>query len=306
MHAGLLTQNHRHALAIGVVLALLGYFAFALNDALGKYLVVSFGVAQIVMVRSLGGFLLLGPLLGRQKDHPFRHIDRPWLQLLRALLATVDTGLFYAACVYLPLADVLTFYMAGPIYTAVASHFLLGEYVGWRRWTAILVGFIGVLVALRPSSESFSLAALFAIAGSLSYSFALIINKKLKSTGDASLVTYQTMIGLVGGGLFAVFDWRPLTSGGIASMLLLGVVGTAAHLMLTRSIKLAPVSILAPIQYTLLLWGIVFGFVFFGDLPSNNTLLGSGIIVVAGLFIFHRKSKLGQANSRADVPADLP
>ena len=306
MPTGLFSRNHRQAVSIGVCLALLGYLAFALNDALGKHLVVVFGVAQVVVMRSVGGFILLGPMLLKQGEHPFRNVDRPYLQFLRAALATIDTGLFYAACVFLPLADVLTFYMAGPIYTAVASHFLLGEHVGWRRWTAIFVGFAGVVVALNPSSASFSIAALFAIAGSLSYSFALVINKKLASTGDASLVTYQTLVGLIGGGAFAVMDWRPLTLEGAAAMLLLGVIGTLAHLMLTRSIKLAPVSVLAPIQYTLLLWGILFGMIFFGDIPSTQTLLGSAIIVLAGLFIVHRKSRLGIADGRTDVPLDHP
>lgn len=306
MRANVLSRDHRHAVVIGLGLALVAYFAFALNDALGKYLVVSFGVAQLVLIRSIGGLAALVPLLVAQNENPLRQIDRPKLQILRALLATVDTGLFYAACVFLPLADVMTFYMAGPIYTTVASHFLLGEHVAWRRWTAILVGFSGVLIALQPSSDSFSLGALFAVAGSVSYSLALVINKKLENTGDASLVTYQTTVGLIGGGLFSLFDWRPLTLEGVLAMLLLGIIGTGAHLMLTRSVKLAPVSVLAPIQYTLLLWGIILGAAVFGDVPSATTLIGSGIIVLAGIFIFHRKSMLGQANVRSDVPTDLP
>ncbi|MBO9195437.1 DMT family transporter [Rhizobium sp. 16-449-1b] len=292
-------------MALGVGVAFLGYFAFALNDALAKALVVSFGVAQVVAIRSVGGFLLLVPLLVRSKSKLFTQVEQPGLQFLRAALAMVDTGLFYAACVYLPLADVFTFYMAGPIYTTLASHFFLRENVGWKQWIAIIVGFLGVVLALRPSSEAMSFAAVFAISGSVSYSLAMVINKKLARTSDAVLVSYQSIVGIVGAGAFSIFDWRPMTMSGLAAMLLLGLVGTAAHLMLTRAVKLAPVSVLAPIQYTLLLWGIVFGIVFFGDYPSVTTIVGSAIIVVAGLSIFGRQPKM-RGTSITQIPLDAP
>lgn len=293
------------ALVIGIGVAFLGYFAFALNDALAKVLVVSYEVAQVVAIRSVSGFLLLAPLLIRSKAKLFTQVERPGLQLIRAVLATVDTGLFYAACVYLPLADVFTFYMAGPIYTTLASYLFLREKVGWKQWIAIIIGFIGVVIALRPSSEVISFAAIFAISGSISYSLAMVINKKLAKTSDAVLVSYQSFVGIIGAGALSAFDWRPVTLGGLGAMLLLGMIGTAAHLMLTRAVKLAPVSVLAPIQYTLLLWGIIFGVVFFGDYPSATTILGSGIIVAAGLLIFHRKSRTVGATD-PQLPLDVP
>ena len=128
-----------------------GDFMFALNDAMGKWLVTSFSVGQVVLIRSVGAFIVLGPMIARQGVRGLFGIERPWLQFWRVVFATADTGLFYAAVVYLPLADVMTFYMAGPIYVAALSHLLLGEKVGWRRWLAILIGFGGVVIALRPS-----------------------------------------------------------------------------------------------------------------------------------------------------------
>ncbi len=290
---------------IGVAVALLGYFAFALNDALAKILVMNYGVAQVVAIRSVGGFLFLVPLLIRSKSKLFTNVDKPILQLIRAALTLVDTGLFYAACVYLPLSDVFTFYMAGPIYTTLASHLFLKEEIGWKQWIAILVGFIGVIVALRPSTEIISFAAFFAIIGSISYSLSMVINKKLKNTSDINLVSYQSLMGIVGAGALSSFDWRPMTASGVCAMFLLGLIGTAAHLMLTRAIKLTPVSILAPIQYTLLIWGVFLGIVVFGDYPSINIILGSGIIVTAGLLVFYRKSKTGR-KSEIQIPLDVP
>ncbi|CDZ47138.1 Hypothetical protein NGAL_HAMBI1189_17620 [Neorhizobium galegae bv. officinalis] len=153
----------------------------------------SFSVGQVLLIRSVGAFFVLGPMLARQPISALYKIEKPPLHVLRIVLATADTGLFYAAVAYLPLADVMTFYMAGPIYVAALSHFLLGERIGWRRWLAVLIGFIGVVIALRPSSEMLSLPSIFGLIGSLSFALTLVLNRTLRSTPDATLVTWQTL-----------------------------------------------------------------------------------------------------------------
>lgn len=273
----------------GVLLMLLGNFMFALNDAMGKWLVVSYSVGQVLFIRSVGAFIVLAPMIAKQGMAPLTRLERPGLQILRVLLATTDTGFFYAAVMYLPLADVMTFYMAGPIYIAALSHVFLGEKVGWRRWLAIVGGFCGVVIALRPSSSSLSLASLYALAGSASFAISMILTRRLRATSDTTLVTWQTVGALVIGFALAVSDWREASPLDWSAMLLLGVVSGSAHLMITRALKLAPASTLAPLQYTLLLWAVVFGIAFFGDVPDNQMFVGSAIIVFAGLFIFHRQ-----------------
>ena len=273
----------------GVLLMLVGYFMFALNDAMGKWLVASYSVGQVLLIRSIGAFIVLAPMIAKQGSVPLRRLERPELQFLRVLLATADTVFFYAAVIYLPLADVMTFYMAGPIYIAALSHIFLGEKVGWRRWLAIVVGFGGVVVALRPSTASLSLSSLFAVLGSLSFAVSMILGRRLRTTSDTTLVTWQTIGALVMGFVLAVADWRTASSLDWSAMLLLGVVSCMAHLLITRALKLAPASTLAPLQYTLLIWAVVFGVAFFGDVPDSQMLIGSAIIVFAGLFIFHRQ-----------------
>ncbi|KQU64214.1 multidrug DMT transporter permease [Aminobacter sp. DSM 101952] len=288
----------------GVLLMLLGDFMFALNDAMGKWLVASFSVGQVLLIRSIGAFIILGPMIAKQGVGPLTRVERPGLQVLRVVLATADTGFFYAAVAYLPLADVMTFYMAGPIYIAALSHFFLGEKVGWRRWIAIVLGFCGVVIALRPSTASLSWPSLFAIVGSLSFSVTLILSRKLRATNDTTLVTWQTLGALAAGGVLAVADWRAPSALDWSAMLLLGVVSCAAHLMITRALKLAPASLLAPLQYTLLLWAVVMGIAFFGDYPDAQGLVGSAIIVVAGLFIFHRQKVVDKAEPET-VPTSV-
>jgi len=291
----------RNVLLVGILLMLAGDFMFALNDAMGKWLVASFSVGQVVLIRSLGAFIVLGPMLAKQGPAKLVRMERRDLQFLRVVATTLDTTLFYAAVVYLPLADVMSFYMAGPVYVAALSHFLLGEKVGWRRWTAILLGFCGVLIMLKPSSSALSLSSIFALIGSLSFAFGIVLNRRLRGTSDTSLVTWQTVGTLVVGVVLTIGTWRSPTAFDLGAMLLLGVVSCIAHLLITRALKLAPASTLAPLHYTLLLWAIVFGMVFFGDVPSLRILIGAGIVVMAGIFIFHRKKVVAEV-----IPADVP
>jgi len=274
----------------GMLLMLIGDFMFSLNDAMGKWLVASFSVGQILVIRSFGSFIVLAPMIARQGSDALFRLEQPPLQLLRVAMTTLDVGLFYAAVAYLPLADVMTFYMAGPIYVAAISHFFLDEKIGWRRWLAVFAGFLGVLIALRPSAAMFSWPSLFGLGGSLAFAMTLVLGRRLRQTSDATLVAWQTVGALAAGLALSIGNWRAASALDFGAMLALGVVAGSAHLMITRSLKLAPASLLAPLQYSLLLWAIILGFVFFGDIPDAQIIIGSVVIVLAGLFIFHRKN----------------
>jgi S-adenosylmethionine uptake transporter len=292
-------RNPANQILLGVLLMLGGDFMFSLNDVMGKWLVATLSVGQVVFVRSIGAFVILGPMIARQGIRPVLQVDRPWLQVARAMLTAIETALFYASVYYLPLADVFSFYMAAPIYVAALSHVLLGERVGWRRWAAILVGFAGVLIMLKPSGD-LSPAAIYAVAGSLLFALTIILGRMLRGTSDTTLVTWQTVCSLIlGAGMVLVLDdWRAPTSVEWTGMLLLGIVSCIAHLMIVRALKLAPAATLAPLHYTLLLWGVIFGWIFFGDVPGARILVGSVIVVLAGMFIFHRQ------NVKSTVPPE--
>jgi len=282
-------KTTRNLLWLGVLFMLAGDFMFALNDAMGKWLVATFSVGQVVFIRSIGAFIVLGPMMARQPASRLFSLERPWMQVWRVIATAVDTWFFYAAVAFLPLADVMSFYMAGPIYVAALSHLLLGEKVGWRRWMAILCGFCGVLIMLNPTSAALTLPSLFALAGSIAFGFAIILGRLLRGTSDTSLVTWQTVGTLIIGGIMTIGAWTTPSTFDLGALLLLGVVSCVAHLLITRALKLAPASTLAPLHYSLLLWAVIFGLVFFGDVPGPRILIGSAIIVLAGLFIFHRE-----------------
>lgn len=274
---------------LGVAVMLLGIFLFALNDTLGKWLVATYSVGQVLLVRSIAALLVLWPFLWRMGWRPLFSVERPRMQILRVGLSSLEVYAFYFAVIYLPLADVMTYWLAAPIYVAAMSPILLGEHVGWRRWTAIFIGFAGVLIALEPSSAMLTAPALISVFGTFCFAFMMLSGRALRSTPDKVLVFWQS----VGAGLLglvtAPFGW--VEPSGFDLMLLggLGVVAMVAHVCVNRAMKLADAAVVAPFQYTLLFWAVVFGFIVFGDVPRPAMLIGAAIIVAAGLFIFFRE-----------------
>jgi S-adenosylmethionine uptake transporter len=300
MNGRLLGVLGANTVAAGMVIMLFGDFLFSLNDALAKWLVASFAVGQVLFLRSVGSAIILTPMVLRRPIHELWRVEQPWVQVMRVVFATMDLSLFYTAVVYLPLADVMTFYMAGPIYVAAISHFLLGERIGWRRWLAVLIGFVGVVIALRPSTAMLTWPSVYGLLGSLGFAMTLVLNRQLRKTSDATLVTWQAVVALVVGAILAISHWKAMTPGELASLLLLGIIASAGHLLIARSLKMAPASVLAPLQYTLLIWAVILGWLFFGDLPDPQTWVGAAIIIGSGLFIFHR------AKVKQDIEPAIP
>src|SRR5712692_3751028 len=194
----------RRALA-GIGLMLAGIGLFSLNDALGKWLLATYSVGELLLIRSAAALLLLAPFVRQAGLAAFRTAPRPGLQIVRVVLSTLEVAMFFWAVSYLPLADTVTFYLAGPIYVTALSVGLLGESVGWRRWTAVLVGFAGVMLALRPSAASFTLPALIALGGSMFFSVLMITTRMLRDTQDTVLIAGQIGATLLFGAAVAPF-----------------------------------------------------------------------------------------------------
>jgi len=280
------------AARLGVLLMLLGMVMFSLNDVLGKWLVATYSVGQILLFRSIAAAILLAPFLWISGPKKLFAVERPGLQLARVVASTAEVFSFYFAVVYLPLADVMTYWLAAPIYVAAVSPLVLKEPVGWRRWSAIAIGFVGVVIALEPSSEALTLPALISILGSMFFAFMMISGRSLRGTPDTTLAIWQIVGAALAGLVWAPFDWTPLKPLDTALLALLGVVAMLAHLLVNRALKLADAATVAPLQYTLLFWAIVFGWLIFGDAPRLSIVLGAGLIVASGLFIFFREQQL--------------
>ncbi|WP_228461878.1 DMT family transporter [Paracoccus liaowanqingii] len=275
----------------GALLMLLGMAAFAANDAIGKWLVADYGVAQVILLRSLAALVMMAPFLmrGGRMIARLSAAPRPRLQALRAVCATAEVFCFYLAVFYMPLADVMAFWMAAPIYVVAISPFLLGERVGARTWGAVAVGFVGVLILLAPSLQVSGPGVVFALLGTMAFAGIMLLGRSLRETPDRDLVLFQLGAAAIAGLVLAPFDWTPLRSGGdLALLFLLGVVATMAHMLVTRALKLADASVVAPLQYSLLVWGALFGFTVFGDVPAPGMALGAALIVGSGLIVLRR------------------
>jgi drug/metabolite transporter (DMT)-like permease len=284
-----MTIEARSATLGGIGLMSLGVFLFCVNDAIGKWLVAIYPVGQFLAIRAAATLLLLVPFIWSAGRAAFAGAPRPGLQVLRVVLGTTEVALFFWAIVYLPLADAITFYLAGPIYVVALSALLLGEKVGWRRWLAVLAGFLGVLIALRPSAATLTWPALIALTGSIAFALLMIVTRMLRDTHDTVLMTSQMSGTFALGAVTTPFAWVTPSLYDLMFLAGIGAISIGAQFSINRSLKLAPASVVVPYQYSMLVWAILFGYIGFGDVPDRFMLAGSAIIVAAGLYIFHRE-----------------
>ncbi|HSO48033.1 MAG TPA: DMT family transporter [Rhizobiaceae bacterium] len=254
-------------------------------------MVATYSVGQVLLIRSAAALLVLAPFLWRGGVRPLLTVERPGMQALRVLFSSAEVYCFYFAVISLPLADVMTYWLAAPIYVAALSPFLLGEKVGWRRWLAILAGFVGVVVALQPSAATLSAPALVSIAGSFCFAFMMLSGRALRGTPDSVLVFWQMAAAGLVGLVTAPIGWVTPGAFDLSLLALLGVVAMVAHVCVNRALKLADASVVAPFQYSLLFWAVLFGFIVFGDVPRPAMLAGAAIIVASGWFIMVRERR---------------
>ncbi|APG14969.1 multidrug DMT transporter permease [Bradyrhizobium japonicum] len=295
-----LRSEHSRRLA-GIGLMLFAVLVFSCGDALGKLIVSTYSVGQLLWLRACAALLLLAPMIWRNRED-FARLERPELQLARVALSTTEVASFFLATVYLPLVDVVTYYLACPIFVTALSAIVLREQVGWRRWSAILVGFSGVLIALEPSAQSFSWPGLIALCGSLSFAGLMLITRQLRGTPDVVIVTWQFIGTFLLGAVLAPIGWVTPTPQGLLLFAAAGMISVCALLCLSRSLKLAPASAVVPYQYSQIFWAVIFGFLVFSDVPSLATLVGAAVITGAGLYIFLRERKLGREEPTVGTP----
>jgi drug/metabolite transporter (DMT)-like permease len=293
--------DERSARLAAIGLMLLSIFMFSFGDALGKFMVATYSVGQLLWLRACAALIVLLPMIWRQRAE-FMHLERPWLQLLRVTLSTLEVAAFFLATVYLPLVDVITYYLACPIFVTALSAIVLRERVGWRRWSAVLIGFCGVLIALRPSSQTVSWPAMIALGGSLSFAVLMLITRSLRATPDIVLASSQFAGTFVLGALLSPIGWVTPSLGSLSLFAAAGCISAGALLCVNRSLKLAPASVVVPYQYSMIIWAVIFGYFVFGDVPSIATIAGAAIIIGAGLYIFLRERDLGRRETVVSPP----
>src|SRR5450432_2401062 len=293
--------DERSARLAGIGLMLLSVLMFSFGDTLGKFMVATYSVGQLLLLRATAALIVLSPSIWRQRRE-FMRLERPWLQLVRVILSTLEVAAFFLATVYLPLADVITYYLACPIFVTALSAIVLRERVGWRRWSAVLAGFCGVLIALQPSVQTVTWPAMIALGGSLSFAVLMLITRSLRATPDIVLASSQFGGTFLLGLLMSPFGWVTPGIGSLGLFAVAGIVSVGALLCVNRSLKLAPASVVVPYQYSMIIWAVTFGFAVFGDVPSLATIVGAVIIIGAGIYIFLRERELGRGETMVSPP----
>ncbi len=290
--AGLASAAPRQDVARGILLMLAAVAVFSAMDALIKHLTATYSPLQVIFFRNLFAFLPLLPILARGGGLALLRTQRLGAHIGRAVMGFGAMICFFTAFSLMPLADVVAIALSAPIFITALSVPLLAELVGPRRWAAVLVGFVGVLVMVRPGGATLiEPVALLPLTGAVLYALALIAMRKLGATERApTTVFYFTLVCTALSGLAQPFVWRPPDLLDFVLLGCVGLLGGAAQLLMTQSLRIAPAAVVAPFDYSALVFSIGFGFAFWGEVPDWMLLLGAAIVVSSGLYILHRET----------------
>lgn len=287
-------SERRDAPMLGVALAASAMVLVAGAHAGAKLLGPEFPVGQIVFFRTLvAGGAMVGYLAARGQLAGVRFV-RPGMHLIRALFAAVSMLCATLAVQHMPLAEATVLMMVSPMISTSLAAFFLGEAVGWRRWSAITVGFVGVLAMLRPDGEGVvQLVALLPLASAVGYGASMTMTRHMRETetGPAMLLSLYLVLTVIGG-VSCLIWWTPMTPESWAIMLGIGAMAAFFSFAFTQCYIYAPVSLIAPIDFTLLVWATVIGYFGWGEVPDWWTVAGATLIVGSGLYIALREAAL--------------
>ncbi len=282
----------------GAFYALAAFAVFSTHDVVIKFLGGSYTPFQIIFFSTLFSFPLVMFMLIRDSNPGHLRPVHPWWTLFRTLAAMINTvSAFYAFSV-LPLAQVYALIFATPLVITILSIPLLGERVGFHRWAAVVLGLVGVMVVLRPGGTELTLGHAAALSCALFGAFASVVVRKVgREERTEVLMLYPLIANFIVMGAAMSFFYEPLPLfdlGGVAMVSLLGFIGGVILILAYRASEAA---IVAPMQYSQIIWATIFGYFIFGEKVDTPTIIGAGIIILSGLYIVFRESRGGHSEN---------
>lgn len=280
----------------GILLVIAASFGFASMDAMSKVLAQDHAILQILWFRYMV-FTVFALAIARRRGARRTLISqRPWLQAFRALLLVAENAVFVLAFRYLPLADVHALGASAPLMVVALSVVLLGETAGIRRWSAVLVGFVGVLIIIRPGLQEIEWPLLIPLVGALMWAlYQILVRLCSRTDGSDTTLLWSALVGLAATSVTGPFMWVPPDREAWVLLVVLAVAGSLAHYALINGLQLAEASAVQPYTYTLLVFAAFWGLVVFGDIPDAWTILGATIIVGSGLYTWYRERQLARS-----------
>jgi drug/metabolite transporter (DMT)-like permease len=285
-------RQSRPLAGIGCMLA--GVVLLTMSDAAAKWFTAEYPVGEVVAIRAMFILLFIAAVTGwrtRMRELRMYSVRR---HLLRGGFALASTYLFVMGLAVLPLADAIAVTFAGPVILTALAPLVLSETVGWRRWLAVFIGFVGVIVMVRPAGDYVRWAILLPLGATFAGALRDLVTRHISSSENSSAILFSTnLIVLTVSLLTMPFGWR---LPGARDFLLLGVAGALmgiAHYLHIEAFRLAEAAVVAPFKYTNMVWGVAFGLLIWGELPDRWVLSGSVLVIASGLFIFYRERRPG-------------
>lgn len=284
-------QNER----LGILLMIITTIVFASQDGLSKYLATEYNVYMVVMIRYwfFAAFVIS---MSSRRTGGIKRVSKtksPILQIFRSLILVAEMCITILAFTLLGLAETHAIFASYPLIIAMLSGPILGEYVGWRRWLAISVGFIGILIILNPGNGIFSPYALVPLAGAILFALYGLLTRYVGQYDNSSTSFFWTgVVGSIAMTVVGLNFWDPVSKSDWSIILLLSASGVVGHYLLIKCYEVAEASAVQPFAYLQLIWASMIGIIIFEEQITTNVLIGACIIVGAGLFTLWRERKV--------------
>ena len=271
---------------------LLAVFCVTIMSVQAKLIGIEYNAVQITFARAIVVLILLMPFIYKLGGLNFLKTKKPFLHFFRGLAGLIGNVMFFLAFQRLPVADVTVISQAVPIFSCILAIIFLGETIGWRRWTAITIGFLGVIIAINPS-VNIAVASLYALGGTLMWSITIIFLRLLGSTEHpVKTVFYFMLVSVIVTSIFQPFLWKEPSFEVILLFIGIGIAALLTQLLMTYALQKAPASIVSPFNYTGIVWAIIFDYIIWNAHPMFATIFGGIIITISGIYIFKREAKI--------------
>jgi drug/metabolite transporter (DMT)-like permease len=277
---------------LGILYVLGSAFFFNVLNVTAKWLAADFSIIEVTFFRSLFAFLPCLAIVLAGPGLPSLRTGRLGLHTLRGVGGLASMYLAFTAYSLMPIADAVTISFASPLFLTALSVPLLGERVGIHRWSAVIAGFLGILIMAHPAGAGENLGFVAAVAGTVLSALIMVSVRKLGRTeAPVTIIFYQALVATVGSTLLLPFGWKTPGPADFALFALMGLFGVFGHFCQTQGFRYAPVAVVAPFNYSGLIWATFFGFLLWNDLPGSSTILGGTVVIGSGLYILYRETR---------------